>query len=246
MTYDGLTQAELAARLKTPNCLCFDVVTSTLDIIHDLGSEEAPAGTVALADEQLEGRGRQGSAWQSQKGTGILLGYLAYPSVSGDVGVFAIKVGLQLVLALEEIDVTAQIKWPNDVLLNDRKLAGVLCEGRWSGDTLAWIAVGVGINVSGPVPDGFEKTGVALDEVRPGTTRVELLERFVPRLHRLWDLPVLTHQDLEKYRQHDWLAGKQLAGPVAGKVVSLSADGSLMVETETGLEAVQGGSVVTA
>src|SRR5207249_77753 len=74
MTYDGLAPTDLAARLRVPGCLSLVSVTSTMDIIHELAGEGAPAGTVVLADEQVAGRGRQGRHWHSPRGLGIWLG----------------------------------------------------------------------------------------------------------------------------------------------------------------------------
>ncbi|MBI4501339.1 MAG: biotin--[acetyl-CoA-carboxylase] ligase [Gemmatimonadetes bacterium] len=243
MNYDGLEPADLAARLHAPGCLSLVSVTSTMDIIHELAAEGAPAGTVVLADEQVAGRGRQGRRWHSPRGRGIWLGYLVRPERVTETGVLSLRVGLAIADALEDIGVPVQLKWPNDVLLEDRKLAGVLCEARWIADRLAWISVGVGINVQGPLPGAIASEAIALAEVAPAATRVEVLEALVPRLHLLSDEATMTDAEREAFQQVDWLAGRRVKRPVNGLARGIDAQGALLVDTGRGVQRVVGGGV---
>lgn len=240
--YDGLTPAELAARLRAPSCLVLARVTSTLDIVHELAGEGAPAGTVVLAEEQVAGRGRQGRRWHSPPGTGVWLGYLMRPANEPASGVLALRVGLAVAAAVGDLGVRAGLKWPNDVVLENRKLAGILCEARSIAGG-GWIAIGVGLNVHGPLPPEVAGHGIALDHVIGGVTRVEVLERLVPRLHALSPAPALSSEECAEYRARDWLAGKELREPVAGRVLGVDADGALLVVTGRGRERVVAGSV---
>lgn len=243
MIYDGVPPAELAARLHAPGCLALASVTSTLDIVHALADEGAPPGTVVVADEQVAGRGRQGRRWHSPPGTGIWLGYLARPARTTETGLLALRVGLAVVDALSDLGVSAGLKWPNDVILRDRKLAGILCEARWAADRLVWVAVGVGINVRGPLPPAISDGAIALQEALPGVSRVTVLEALVPRLHRLPDVATLDEAEQAAYRRHDWLAGRRLIEPVAGTARGVDDQGGLLVETAAGLSRVVGGTI---
>ncbi len=243
--YDGIGSEELARRLRAPRCLSLTRVGSTLDVVHAEAAAGAPAGTVVLADEQLAGRGRHGRRWHSAPGAGIWLGLLARPGPAAP-GVLALRVGLAVAEGLRSAGVAAHVKWPNDVMLHDRKLAGVLCETRWHGARLAWVAVGIGMNVHGPLPEDLRARAIALDEVEPGITRVGVLERIVPRLLDLSSRPTLSAGERERFAAVDWLAGKRLAAPVAGVVIGLEDDGTLLVRTETEVSRIVGGSVVTA
>lgn len=244
-TYDALTTAELARRLAAPGCLVLPVVSSTMDVVHDLAAEGAPAGTVVLADEQRSGRGRQGRRWYSPAGIGVWLGYLVRPQAALENGVMAVRVGLAVAEVLEELGVAAQLKWPNDVVVRERKLGGILCEAR-RGRSGQWIAVGVGINVHRPLPDELAHKAIALDEMRDDVTRVDVLERLVPKLRRLPDAPTLSAQECTRFRERDWLRGRPVREPVAGVVDGLDADGALLVRTAAGVARVVGGSVVAA
>jgi BirA family biotin operon repressor/biotin-[acetyl-CoA-carboxylase] ligase len=243
MMYDGLAPADLAARLKAPGCLSLVSVTSTMDIVHELAGEGAPAGTVVLADEQVAGRGRQGRPWHSPRGAGVWLGYLARPQRATEGSVLSLRAGLAVVEAVAEVGANARLKWPNDVVLEDRKLAGILCEARWVADRLAWLAVGIGINVRGPLPDHIADRAIALTEVVPGATRLQVLEALVPRLHRLPDMPGLTDDERAAYQRCDWLAGRGIREPVRGVALGVDRDGALMVETGHGVSRVVGGSI---
>lgn len=245
VTYDGLASADLAARIRARSCLVLPTVTSTLDIVHKLAAEGAPAGTVVLADEQVHGRGREGRRWHSAPEAGILLGYLHQPRGAPVTGVLALRVGLAVGEALEAVGVTPRLKWPNDVLVRDRKVGGILCEARSaSGGELAWVAVGIGLNVHGPLPSEVAERAIALDEARPGITRLAVLEALVPRLQQLADGSMLSEAEQRAYRRYDWLAGRDVVEPVAGRVHGVDADGALVVQTNGGRQRVLAGTVV--
>jgi BirA family biotin operon repressor/biotin-[acetyl-CoA-carboxylase] ligase len=246
MRYDGLDPAALSARLGAPSCLALEKVTSTLDIIHELAGEGAPCGTLVLADEQVQGRGRQSRRWHSPKGSGVWLGNLKRPSVPMEGGLLAIRAGLCLVRALADLDVSAQLKWPNDVMVHDRKMAGILCEARWRGREVSWIAVGIGVNVHGPLPAEIADHAIALDEVLPGAERLAVLDALMPWLRALPDGATLDDDECLELGRCDWLAGRLIAKPWAGTARGIDRDGALLVETGDGVERIVGGTIVTA
>jgi BirA family biotin operon repressor/biotin-[acetyl-CoA-carboxylase] ligase len=246
MKYDGLDPAALSERLGAPSCLALEKVTSTLDIIHELAGEGAPCGTLVLADEQVQGRGRQSRRWHSPKGSGVWLGSLKRPSVPLEGGLLAIRAGLCLIRALGDLDVSAQLKWPNDIMVHDRKLAGILCEARWRGQEVSWIAVGIGINVHGPLPAEIADHAIALDEVLPGVGRLPVLDALMPWLRALPDQPSLDDHECLELGRCDWLAGRRVAKPLYGTARGIDRDGALLIETGEGVERVLGGTIVTA
>jgi BirA family biotin operon repressor/biotin-[acetyl-CoA-carboxylase] ligase len=259
MRYDGLSESQLAVQLGAARCLVLDRAGSTLDVLHQLAADGAPAGTVVLADEQLAGRGQRGRRWLSPPGSGIWLGYLVRSD--GPVGgVMSLRVGLAVVAALGELDVPAALKWPNDVMLGSRKLAGILCEAqsggsrgepgadeaRDAGRDTGWVAVGIGINVHGPVPAEVADTAAAISEVQPHVTRLAVLHRLIPKLHALASAEVLSAAERAAYERCDWLAGRRILEPLKGRVEGVDADGALLVATARGRRRVVAGSVVPA
>ena len=245
-----------------PQCGLFRRLTSTLDEIHDLGALGAPAGTTVIAEEQSAGRGRDGRTWHSPAG-GVWLGLLLRPEhvapgergggvaggAGGAGGAVAIRAGLAVADAVDALlgGPVARLKWPNDVLLDDRKIAGVLCEGRWQGDRLQWLAVGVGVNVRNALPAAVASRAVALHERLPDVRRIDVLDRLVPALVRSAALePALSERECAAFARRDWLRGRQLREPAVGRAGGLRPDGALLVDLGAGTIGVREGHVELA
>src|ERR1700750_2411169 len=110
----------------------YDEVGSTLDVAHDLASKGAEAGTVIIANAQTAGRGRMGRTWRSEPGAGIWLALIERPRDASALDVLSLRIGLALAPALDAFaDGPVRLKWPNDLYVDERKLAGVLIEVRW-------------------------------------------------------------------------------------------------------------------
>lgn len=252
---DGVPAKLLARRWGVPRVAVFRALPSSLDAAHALGADGAPAGAVVLADEQTAGRGRDGRTWHSPAG-GIWLAMLLRPaSGQAELGAVAIRAGLVVADVVDELlqgrggplPCAAQLKWPNDVLLDGRKLAGVLCEGRWQGDEPQWLAVGVGINVGNAIPSELGRRAVALRELLPDIRRIDVLDRLLPGLHRLTAHGArLTEAECAAFSTRDWLRGRQLRRPLEGRGGGLRPDGALLVEGVGGTAAVREGHVELA
>lgn len=241
----------LARRWGVPQCGVFRTLSSSLDAIHDLGAQGAPAGTVVIAEEQTAGRGRDGRTWRSPPG-GVWLGMLLRPPLPAP-GVLSLRIGLVLsdvveaVLGVRPTSLSgprAGLKWPNDVLVNDRKVAGILCESRWQGDDLQWLAAGIGINVANEIPAELAGRAIALRELRPAVRRIDVLDGLVPSLLRLTTHDArLTEFECAAYARRDWLRGRQIRAPLAGRAAGIRPDGALLVDTGAGTTMVRDGHV---
>jgi len=244
LAVDDIPAAALARRWGIPQCGVFRTLGSSLDAIHELGAQGAPAGTVVLAEEQTAGRGRDGRTWRSPVG-GIWLGMLLRPPFP-EAGLLSLRTGLVLADVIDELlgNPRVQLKWPNDVLLDNRKLAGILSEARWQGDAPQWLGLGIGINVANEIPADLTAQAVALHEVLSGVRRIDVLDRLVPALR-----PLTTHHapltDFEcaAFARRDWLRGRQIRTPLAGRAAGIRPDGALLVDTGAGTTMVQGGHV---
>src|SRR5438876_8929076 len=248
---DGVPAAGLARRWGVPQCGLFRRLTSTLDAIHDLGGQGAPDGATVIAEEQTAGRGRDGRSWHSPAG-GVWLGMLLRPTPPherAELGVVSIRAGLAVADAVDALlgEPAVRLKWPNDVLLDDRKLAGILCEGRWQGERLQWLAVGVGINVRNAVPAAVASRAIALAERLPEVRRIDVLDRLVPALVRSAALdPALSERECAAFAERDWLRGRQLRSPAAGRAGGVRPDGALLVDLGAGTIGVREGHVELA
>jgi BirA family transcriptional regulator, biotin operon repressor / biotin---[acetyl-CoA-carboxylase] ligase len=212
----------------------FERVGSTMDVVHALAEANAPAGTAVHAGEQLEGRGSRGRPWHSPPG-GLWLSLLLRPDAVGGIEVVSLRVGLAVAAAIEaQTDLAIQVKWPNDLMLEERKVGGILCEARWQGGALGWVAAGIGINVQNPVPPELTQSAVALGQVRPGTRPEHIAGPIIVALRQV-DLTAerLLPHELVEFDHRDWLRGKDIAQPVRGRAAGVSEDGSLLIQTQS-------------
>jgi len=232
--YDGADAASLERLTGAAHVELCSSVSSVLDVAHELAAAGAPGGLLVLADEQTAGRGRAGRTWHSAAGSGVWVAALIRPATSPEGGAFAIRAGLAMVAAVAEAapEAAPRLKWPNDLMVHGRKAGGVLCEARWLGSRLGWIAVGVGVNVRGPVAMEVRETAIALDDVAGAATRIGVLTALAPRLLALAG-GARTLDDAERaaFRRLQWVApgGAEPGWGVDGEgaLLARSPDGSL-------------------
>ena len=211
-------------------------IPSTLDLIHQLAAEGAPTGTAVVADEQLEGRGTRGRVWHSPPG-GFWYSILYRDLNPNGLESLSLRTGLAVASAIESLapSIRMGMKWPNDLMLGDRKLGGVLCEARWQGETLGWVAVGIGINVTNALPAEVESTAIGLQSVAPGITVEQLIQPVTSALRRLpLDAGRLDSSELADFQGRDWLQGRALVEPRPGIARGISNDGALVIEQADG------------
>lgn len=210
----------------------FERVSSTMDVIHELAAEGAAPGTAVIAGEQLEGRGSRGRTWHSPIG-GLWMSVVFRPPALEGLEVISLRVGLAIAEAVQSrVPKLLQLKWPNDLILEGRKVGGVLCEARWQGDALGWVAVGIGMNVGNRIPDELGTVAVSLSELAPRITVDEIADPVLAALREL-DLTRgrLSAAELNRFASRDWLRGRMIREPVVGTVTGVGADGALLVRT---------------
>jgi BirA family biotin operon repressor/biotin-[acetyl-CoA-carboxylase] ligase len=221
---------------------------STMDEAHRLAQGGAPAGTAVAAEEQTEGRGSRGRRWTSPRG-GLWLTVLARPATTG-LELLSLRAGLAVAQVLDRLGAgdRIRIKWPNDLMLDERKTGGILCEARWQGPVLAWVAIGLGLNVSNAPPAELEATGTCLTAALPGLTPEDLLDPVVEALREVEAGPgPLTDAERIRFTGRDWLRGRELLEPEPGTAAGIAADGALLVRRTDGeMVQVRAGTVVVA
>lgn len=132
----------------------------------------APEGSVFLASSQSTGKGRLGRSWESPTG-GVYLSAVLRPRVAAaEVASLTLAVALGVAQGLERLGAAPRLKWPNDVLLRDGKLAGLLHEMSVESDAVEWVVAGVGVNVRRPPADGAVPDGAAYLEDAVGAHRL--------------------------------------------------------------------------
>jgi BirA family transcriptional regulator, biotin operon repressor / biotin---[acetyl-CoA-carboxylase] ligase len=221
------------ARLGRPR-LHLRATTSTNDRARELAQAGAPHGTLVTAAEQTAGRGRQGRTWTAPPGSALLLSVVLRdpPALLPLAGALAVA---------EVAGAGAQIKWPNDVLLDGRKVAGILAEGRPQD---GWAVLGIGLNVALRIedlpPELHETAGsLGLDPADLEPT----LERLLDTLERSLALDEATL--LDAYRARDALRGREVSWTTGrGRAAGIDGEGRLVVELpEGGRTALSAGEV---
>lgn len=220
----------------TPPIHRLERVGSTLDVLHELASAGAPAGTLVVAREQTAGRGSRGRAWHSPAG-GLWLSWLCRPPHPVGVEVLSLRAGLAVAHALEQVGglPPVRLKWPNDVMIGERKVGGILCEARWQGDRPAWIAVGIGMNVRNELPREVAAHATRLADYRDDVTVDQVTAALADALAAMPDTAGrLTAGELEDFTGRDWLAARHLVAPLPGIARGIAPDGMLRIERPDG------------
>jgi BirA family biotin operon repressor/biotin-[acetyl-CoA-carboxylase] ligase len=232
-----------------------DEVGSTNTYVREQARQGAPAGLVAVADHQTAGRGRLDRRWESPPGANLLVSFLLRPGCgAGEVHLCAGAVALAGADACREVaGVVPVLKWPNDLVLDGAKLAGVLAEAEFAGERLKAVVVGIGINVAWPGPP--EAGGTCLDDVGTAPQPVDrqvlldrLLKALEPRCAQLEEAAgrrVLA----DEVRGRCATLGHQVRVILArdelvGRADAIDDAGRLVVVTESGPRPVSAGDVV--
>ena len=238
--FDGLRAGELASLLDLPAVELLETTTSTLDVAHRIGASGGAAGSLVIADRQTAGRGRSGSRWTSPAAHGLWLTLLERPPVSSGIEVLALRIGLRAARALDRFAAEPiRLKWPNDLYVEGRKLAGVLIEARWRESRLEWVSIGIGVNLSAPADVPL---AAGLD---PGTTRIEVLTDLVPALRAAASIAGnLTPIEMIEWNARDIARGRQCIEPAQGTVEGISPSGELLVALADTVARFRSGSLV--
>lgn len=238
--FDGFSSLELATVLDLPHVELLEVTTSTLDVAHRKASTGCAPGTLIVADRQTAGRGRTGAKWTSPAASGIWMTLVERPADTSGLDVLSIRIGLRAARALDRFaPEPVRLKWPNDLFVDGRKLAGILVEARWRESRLEWVAIGVGINVCAPAD--FPLAG-SLDD---GTRRIEVLTELVPALRLAAKATGnLTSIELAEWNARDLARGRHCSEPARGIVEGITPGGELLVALADSVARFRTGSLI--
>lgn len=127
----------------------YNELDSTNTKAWELIAENSENGTVIITDNQLKGRGRQANKWISIPGKSLTFSIIIYPkALPSQINLYSLIAGLSTTDCLIEYDIHAQLKWPNDILINGKKVGGILCESKISGGVIKSMVIGIGLNVN--------------------------------------------------------------------------------------------------
>lgn len=127
----------------------YNELDSTNTKAWELIAENSENGTVIITDNQLKGRGRQANKWISIPGKSLTFSIILYPNtLPNQMTLYSLIAGLAITDCLIEYDIHVQLKWPNDILINGKKVGGILCESKISGGVIKSMVIGIGLNIN--------------------------------------------------------------------------------------------------
>jgi BirA family biotin operon repressor/biotin-[acetyl-CoA-carboxylase] ligase len=245
---DGILTAARLQQSLGPRPFRFEAQTgSTNDLARQWAQEGGPHGAVVVTEEQTAGRGRFGRAWNAPAGTGLLLSVILRPRVHQEHVPRLTVVGAVAVAdVLSEISSgKVRLKWPNDVLLNSCKVAGILAEAIWQGGRLNAAVVGIGLNVRvnfGGTP--LANHAISIETVGTATgqpvDRAVLLAKVLRRIDH-WAMRVEDPTLLAAWHGRLETIGRRVTAStidgqrtIQGQATGVDSDGALLLKTDTG------------
>lgn len=256
---DILNKIELESIRKTEwigkEIYYFDSIDSTNTRAKKLAEEGAGHGTLVIADEQTGGRGRRGKNWESEQGTAIYMSILLKPEIRPAnasmltlVAALAVTKGIQ-----EETGLLCQIKWPNDIVINGKKVCGILTEMSTQIDYINYIVVGIGINVRNECfPEEIAEMATSLHlECKKERNRAAIIEAVGEAFEHYYEIYLRTEdmRDLvQEYNSRLANMNRQVRvldpkEPFEGKAMGITPRGELIVDTWEARKLVSSGEV---
>lgn len=236
-------QFKLGTKFLGKQIIYKDTVSSTMNEAFELGLQEAPEGTVVCSESQSHGRGRHGRHWVSPKQKGIYMSVILRPPCPPTE---VAKITLLAAVAVAEAvngttGLSAQIKWPNDILLNHHKVAGILTELNAEMDQVKFVVVGIGLNVNTPKHLLPDKATSLKQETGKNLSRITVMQEILRSLDRWYGLfkkqgfsPILKQWKHENITLGQRIVLSDPKRKTEGYAFDLDEDGSLLIRTDSG------------
>lgn len=250
-TPDILTKSELISMIHTEvigqGIFYYEEVGSTNEAAKDLARKGAEEGTIVIADKQVQGKGRLGKSWDSPSGTGIWMSIVLRPQIlPGQASQLTLLAGLCMCEAIQRVTgLEAKIKWPNDVVVNGKKICGILTEMSAEMERINYIIVGIGVNVNTKTfPEELIHASSLYLEGGKEYIRRYIVKEFI----QLFEKDYINYKDeknisvfLDRYKaqcvtlhSHVKIIGAN--GEYTAYTKDIAEDGSLVIEDENGKE----------
>ncbi len=258
---DILTENEIRAAVKGNiigrEVIFFESTTSTNDRAMEFGQKGYPEGVLVIADTQEKGKGRLGRTWFSPSGVNLYFSVLLRPTFSPkDAALLTLMAAVATVSGIKKnAGLDASIKWPNDILIRDKKVGGILTEMKSDMDRINFVVLGIGINVNlrlGSLHKNIRSIATSLkQETRKSINRTELLGQVLRELEYWYKALLRDRKEplLDEWRAMSSTLGNKVSVRTKDRVISgiaedIAKDGELIVRLPSGLiEKVYAGEV---
>lgn len=222
----------------------FDYLASTMDLAMQLGMQGQPAGTLVLAESQTKGRGRLGRNWFSPKYKGIYLSLILRPKILPQGSpILTLMSAVSICEALKNtLGMETQIKWPNDVFIHNKKIAGILTEMNSEVDKVNFVVIGIGLNVNNDKKSLIAQATSLKEQSGQRVSRIFILQELLRRIEVNYFLledkgsaPII-----DKWRIFSLTLGKRVKvycqdKHIEGSAVDIDKDGGLLIRKDSGL-----------
>ena len=257
---DLMTEAEIKSLMHTDwvakEVLYFDTIDSTNTKAQELAEKGYPSGTLVVADKQESGKGRRGRSWVSPSGTGIFMTLMIKPDINpNNASMLTLVAALAVAKAITSVtDEEALIKWPNDIVVNGKKVCGILTEMNAQFDYINHIVVGIGINVHNEsFPEEISQMASSLMIEAGGKRfhRAQIIAETMSYFEQYYDTFLKTQDLSALVREYDKLLVNRNKSvrvldpkePFDGKAMGITPKGELIVDTWESRKLVSSGEV---
>ena len=257
---DLMTEAEIKSLMHTEwvakEVLYFDTIDSTNTKAQELAEKGYPSGTLVVADKQESGKGRRGRSWVSPSGTGIFMTLMIKPDINpNNASMLTLVAALAVAKAITSVTgEEALIKWPNDIVVNDKKVCGILTEMNAQFDYINHIVVGIGINVHNEsFPEEISQMASSLMIEAGGKRfhRAQIIAETMSYFEQYYDTFLKTQDLSALVREYDELLVNRNKSvrvldpkePFDGKAMGITPKGELIVDTWESRKLVSSGEV---
>ena len=257
---DLMTEAEIKSLMHTEwvakEVLYFDTIDSTNTKAQELAEKGYPSGTLVVADKQESGKGRRGRSWVSPSGTGIFMTLMIKPDINpNNASMLTLVAALAVAKAITSVTgEEALIKWPNDIVVNGKKVCGILTEMNAQFDCINHIVVGIGINVHNEsFPEEISQMASSLMIEAGGKRfhRAQIIAETMAYFEQYYDTFLKTQDLSALVREYDELLVNRNKSvrvldpkePFDGKAMGITPKGELIVDTWESRKLVSSGEV---
>jgi len=242
-------QSELTGSVFGHNLKFFHETDSTNQVLKKMAAQNAPEGTVVISDMQCAGRGRRGKAWSSKPNLGIWMSILLRPNLHpNSVQTLTLAASVAVMRALEPLNIDGTgIKWPNDILINGKKVCGILTELSAEAEKVDWVIIGIGLNVNHRESDFPDDISSVATSLRMNVNKSSLLDRSVIAADIIDEMEKVYGSFIEKgsawvvqeWKKYNVTLGKRIKiinqqGVTNAEVIDITEEGRLIVKDEKG------------
>ncbi|MCD6484934.1 MAG: biotin--[acetyl-CoA-carboxylase] ligase [Candidatus Odinarchaeota archaeon] len=226
----------------------YDILDSTMTRAKELAEKNFPEGTVVAAKEQTQGKGRNGRLWMSPRG-GLWLSIIFRPRMDiSYMFIFSYMISLSVAEAIQKLGLNPKIKWPNDVLVEGKKIAGILIDTKSTDIEVEYIIAGIGINVNNKIPRLPENSieGTSIKEHVGRKVDIEQVKRYLyDSLEKNYSTVCKSKEDyieiFKKWDNFNFLKGRTVkiyddmsSSSIQGKVIGVNYNtGGLIVKVDS-------------